>query len=103
MAKKFRALRAAMPPAARERASAQADAMLLEMELQQLRKSRHLTQTELADAMRVAQGAISKIEHRDDMYVSTLREYIRALGGELELVAKFPDAEIKVRHFEPAK
>ena len=51
--------------------------------------------------LNVEQAAISKLENREDMYVSTLREYIRALGGELQLVAKFPDAEIKVHNFEP--
>jgi hypothetical protein len=42
------------------------------------------------------------LERRDDMYLSTLRSYVRALGGELKLVASFPDAEIQVHSFEPA-
>ena len=52
--------------------------------------------------MKVEQAAVSKLERRDDMYVSTLREYVKALGGELRLVASFPDAEIQVHPFEPA-
>ncbi|MCO5120494.1 MAG: helix-turn-helix domain-containing protein [Burkholderiaceae bacterium] len=74
--------------------------MLLEMQLQELRKSRKMTQVEVARAMSVEQAAVSKLERRDDMYLSTLRDYIRALGGELKLVASFPDADIEVHPFE---
>ena len=90
-----------MSPDAQARAAARAEAMLLEMQLQDIRKSRNVTQVQLAQVLNVEQAAISKLENREDMYVSTLREYIRALGGELQLVAKFPDAEIKVHSFEP--
>ena len=101
MAKKFTTLRARMSSEAQARAATRAEAMLLEMPLQDIRKSRNVTQVELAQVLNVKQAAISKLENREDMYVSTLREYIRALGGELQLVAKFPDAEIKVHNFEP--
>ncbi len=53
--------------------------------------------------MNVEQAAISKLEHRDDMYVSTQREYVKALGGELKPVASFPDADIQVHPFEPVR
>ena len=99
MSKKFSQLQAAMSPEAQSRSAARAEAMLLEMQLQQLRKSRNVTQTELADLMRIEQGAISKLERRDDMYVSTLREYIKALGGELKLVASFPDTDIQIHPY----
>jgi len=102
MAKKFSELRAQMSPASRSRAAARTEAMLVAMQLQELRRSRGVTQTHVAQAMRVEQATISKLEHRDDMYVSTLREYVRALGGELTLVASFPDAEILVHPFEMA-
>lgn len=102
MAKKFSALRASMSPEAQARAAARAEAMLVEMQLQELRKARKVTQVEVAQAMRVEQAAVSKLEHRDDMYVSTLREYVRALGGELKLVASFPDADIQIHSFELA-
>lgn len=101
MAKKFSTLRARMSSDAQARAAARAEAMLLEMQLQDIRKSRNVTQVELAQVLNVEQAAISKLENREDMYVSTLRAYIHALGGELQLVAKFPDAEIKVHSFEP--
>lgn len=101
MAKKYTTLRARMSSDAQARSAARAEAMLLEMQLQDIRKSRNVTQVELANVLNVEQAAISKLENREDMYVSTLREYIRALGGELQLVAKFPDAEIKVHNFAP--
>ena len=100
MAKKFSALRTKMTPESQARAAARAEAMLLEMQLQELRKSRNVTQTEVAQAMQVEQASVSKLERREDMYVSTLREYIKALGGELKLVASFPDGEIQVHPFE---
>jgi len=100
MAKNFSELRAKMSPEAQARAAARAEAMLMEMQLQELRKARNVTQVEVAKAMSVEQAAVSKLERRDDMYVSTLREYVKALGGELKLVASFPDAEIQVHPFE---
>ena len=103
MANKFSALRARMSPQAQAVSAARAEAMLLEMELQALRKSRQVTQVDLAKAMQVEQAAVSKLEHRDDMYVSTLRSYVQALGGELKLVASFPDGDIALRPFESAR
>ena len=96
MAKKFSELRAHMPASSQARAAARADAFIIEMQLRELRKTRQVTQVELARTLDIEQGSVSKIESRDDMYVSTLREYIKALGGELKLVASFPDVEIQV-------
>jgi hypothetical protein len=53
--------------------------------------------------MNIEQAAISKIEYRDDMYISTLSGYVKALGGELKLVASFPDAAIVIHPFELAR
>jgi hypothetical protein len=44
--------------------------------------------------------SISKLERRADMYISTLRSHIRAMGGELEIVARFPDGEVRISNFE---
>jgi transcriptional regulator with XRE-family HTH domain len=77
--------------------------VLVEMQLSDLRKARTFTQVEMAKAMNIEQAAISKIEHRDDMYISTLSGYVKALGGELKLVASFPDAEIVIHSFELAR
>lgn len=102
MSKKFSELRTKMSPEAQARSAARAEGMILEMRLQELRKSRHVTQVRVAEAMGVEQTAISKLEHRSDMYLSTVYEYIKALGGELKLVASFPegDIEVPVRSFE---
>lgn len=96
MTKKFSELRAKLPPEAQARSAAKAEAILVEMRLQELRKSRAVTQVDVARAMNIEQGAVSKLERREDMYLSTLRDYVRALGGELKLVASFPDVMIQV-------
>ncbi len=100
MAKRFQELRAGMSREAQSRSAARAEAMLLAMQLHSLRKTRNLTQAEVAKTMQVEQASVSKLERRDDMYVSTLRAYVRALGGELKLVASFPDVEIQVHPYE---
>lgn len=92
MAKKFRDLVArTMSPEAQARARQLAQQDLAEMPLQKLRHARGLSQQTLAQAMDTAQSEVSKIEQRADMYVSTVRSYIEALGGKLELVATFAD------------
>lgn len=70
------------------------------LSLDQLREARNLTQTKLARALKVNQGAVSKMEKRADMYVSTLRGYLRAMGAELEIRAIFPDGEVLIEQFE---
>jgi transcriptional regulator with XRE-family HTH domain len=92
-----------MSPQAQARSAARAAAMLVDMQLRELRKARNVTQVEVAMAMDIEQASVSKIERREDMYVSTLREYVKALGGELKLVASFPDAQIQVRPFKVAR
>ncbi len=62
--------------------------------LHEVREARRLTQTELAAALDVTQANISRIERQDDLYLSTLEEYVAALGGRLELHAVFPDQVI---------
>ena len=99
MAKKFTELEATMSPQSRERSDALYKNMLAEMPLNELRQARALSQVKLAETLHVNQAAVSKIERRTDMYISTLRAYIRAMGGELEIVAKFPDGEVKIANF----
>ena len=102
MANKFSTLRARMSFDAQARSSAHTEAMLLEMGLQELRKSRHMTQVELASLLKIDQAAVSKTESHPDRYVRTLRDDIRAMGGDLQLVAVFPDAEVKLNGIELA-
>ena len=100
MGKKFRDLRAAMPPERQKRAHQRAQEMLAEMPLRELRRARHLTQEALAKTLRSKQAVVSKLERRADMYVSSLRSYVEAMGGELEIVARFPDGAVRIRQFE---
>ena len=99
MAKKFAGLRAQMSPESRARAEAKAQAMLAEMPLNELRQARGLSQKMLAEVLHVQQPSIAKIEKRTDMYISTLRSHIEAMGGELEVVARFPDGAVKISNF----
>ncbi|BAO84055.1 MAG: helix-turn-helix domain-containing protein [Betaproteobacteria bacterium] len=99
MANKFADLRAQMTSEARARVQAKAQAMLAEMPLNELRQARGLSQKMLAEVLHVQQPAVAKIEKRTDMYISTLRSHIEAMGGELEVVARFPDGAVKISNF----
>jgi len=99
MTKKFSNLRQKMTPAARAKSQAKARAMLKELPLYELRKARGLSQQELAEILHVKQPAIAKIEKRTDMYLSTLRNHIQALGGQLEVIARFPEGEVFIESF----
>lgn len=99
MAKKYSELRATMSPESRARAEAKAKAMMAEMPLQELRQARGLSQKMLADLLHVQQPSIAKLEKRTDMYISTLRSHIQAMGGELDVIARFPDGAVKITNF----
>ncbi|WP_428488483.1 helix-turn-helix domain-containing protein [Rhodopila sp.] len=62
-----------------------------EMTLRDLRKAHELTQTRMAEALRISQDGVSRIEKRSDFLLSTLRSYVEAMGGQLRLTAEFPD------------
>jgi DNA-binding Xre family transcriptional regulator len=59
--------------------------------LAELRQTRHVTQVQLAERLGISQGNVSRLEGRGDVYLSTLRNYIEALGGHLEIAAVFDD------------
>jgi hypothetical protein len=67
-----------------------------EMELQELRKHRKVSQEMLAKAMKVTQASISQTEQRDDVLLSSLQNYVAGLGGELHVIAKFPGETIEL-------
>jgi DNA-binding XRE family transcriptional regulator len=74
--------------------------LLMEVDLiAKLRKDRELTQEELANIMEIRQSAISQIENQEDVLVRTLERYIKALGGELEVRARFPDRVVMLSQF----
>ncbi len=99
MANKFSDLRSRMSPQAQARAGTKAQAMLAEMPLNELRQARGLSQKMLAEVLNVQQPSIAKMEKRTDMYLSTLRSHIEAMGGQLEVVARFPDGAVKISNF----
>ncbi len=100
MAKKFSDLvRSSMSEEAVARARKRAKEIRAEMPLHELRQARGLSQKALAEVLQVEQPAIAKMERRTDMYISTLRSHIEAMGGALEIIAKFPDGEVKIVNF----
>lgn len=99
MTNKFSKLRSRMSPESQGRAEVKAQAMLAEMPLNELRQARGLSQKMLAEVLRVQQPSVAKLEKRTDMYLSTLRSHIEAMGGQLEVVARFPDGVVKIRNF----
>jgi DNA-binding XRE family transcriptional regulator len=99
MTKKFSELRGRMSSESRARAKFKAQAMLAEMPLFELRQARGLSQKTLADILHVQQPSIAKLEKRTDMYLSTLRNHIEAMGGQLDIIARFPDGSVKISNF----
>jgi len=100
MAKPFKELKEKMSPERREKIETEAQAILMNMALQELRKTRHLSQQDLAKILKVNQAALSKMENQADMHISTLRKLLSAMGGNLKLVAEFPDGEVVINQFE---
>lgn len=89
-----------MSVASLARSDAEAARLTGDMVLNELRQARATTQVELAKRLKVRQAAISKLERRAEMYVSTLRDVISALGGELEITARFPEGEVRIKQFD---
>ena len=103
MAKNFKTLRGKMSPARRAANEARTRELLAELPLHDLRKARSLTQATLAATMDRSQGEVSQLERRTDCYISTLRSYIEAMGGELDIVARFQDGSVvKITQFHDA-
>ncbi len=97
--KNFRALTAAMTPEGRARVERKKTELRKEMALYELREARRLTQAALGETLHVDQSAIAKMEKRADMYVSNLRRFVEAMGGELRVVAHFPDGDVVINNF----
>ena len=80
--------------ARRKKVEARADGLIAEeMTLQELRQARKLTQVRMAKALGISQDGVSRLEKRSDLLLSTLRKSVEAMGGNLSLVAEFPDRE----------
>jgi ribosome-binding protein aMBF1 (putative translation factor) len=100
MSKPFKTLRKKMSLPARKAAAAKTKEMLKEMPLRELRQAHQMSQERLAELLLTKQANVSRIERRTDMYISTLRSYIEAMGGKLDIIAKFPDGEVYINQFE---
>jgi transcriptional regulator with XRE-family HTH domain len=91
MARNFRELQAKMDPGRRSDNRQRVREELQRMALDELRSAKRLTQADMAEMLDVPQSSISRIERRADMYLSTLRNYIQAMGGALQIQAIFPE------------
>jgi DNA-binding XRE family transcriptional regulator len=102
MAKNFDELYRKMSAESRARVETRVAATIKNMPLAELRQAHSLTQTRLAEVMEVEQSEVSRIEKRADMYVSTLRSYIEAMGGTLRIEAIFPQGSVEITQFQQA-
>ena len=89
-----------MSPERRARNESAAAKMIDEMALDELREARDLTQEQLARLLRVNQAAVSKMERRADMYITTLQGVVEAMGGRLEIRAVFPNGVVRISQFQ---
>jgi len=96
----FNELFAKMKPEVRERVNARSAELLEAMALADVRKAQEQTQQQLAKTLNVNQAWISRVERQTDMYLSTLRTYVEALGGHLEVTARFGASVVRLSQFE---
>ena len=100
MANSFNTLKNKLSAESKARIDERVKTALAEMPLAELRQARKFTQQQIAETLKIKQASVSKMESQTDMYISTIRKYIEAMGGELEIIAKFPEGSIKVENFE---
>ncbi len=89
-----------MSPDAKAASQKRTGELRREIRLNELRGALGISQEELAELLEKKQAAISRLERRSDMHVSTLRAFVKALGGKLEIIASFPDASYHIKQFE---
>lgn len=95
--RKFSEIRRAVTPERRARIDAIKAGMVAAERLAAIRATIGVTQVELANRLGVSQGNVSEFERRDDLFLSTLRSYVEALGGELEVSAVFPEERFPIK------
>jgi transcriptional regulator with XRE-family HTH domain len=98
--KKWSQIKGRAAPETLEAAARKKEALLASMELNELRLSLGVTQEELAERLGRRQATVSQMERRTDMHISTLKEVVEALGGELVITAHFPDRDVRLDQFE---
>src|ERR1700757_2204487 len=99
----FKELPAASRPESLSPESHHVQESVIAMPLDALRDAKQLTQVQMAQLLKISQGAVSKVERRTDMFVSTLRNYVRAIGGDLEIRAVFPEGDVLIDQFSRVK
>jgi DNA-binding XRE family transcriptional regulator len=97
--RRFTELTRNFTPERKARVAAKMRTFKAQMPLAELRQARERSQKELARTLKVGQPAVAKLEKRADMYVSNLRRYIAALGGSLEITARFPEGVVHITNF----
>lgn len=103
MTKPFKDLLNKMPSERRERIKIKTDILKNEMALGELRQALDLTQEDIANTLGMKQAAISKFEHQSDIYLSTLRKILFAMGADLQVVAHFPDGNVLIDQFKDVR
>jgi hypothetical protein len=99
MPKPFRSLWEKMSPEAQAAAEQKMQAMLAAMPLQELQQARHRAHEHLTTIGQGTPASLAKLERRTDLYISTLRSFIEAMGGALEITAKFPEGVVRISRF----
>lgn len=99
MAKPFKHLTKKMSVTSQAKIKEKTKQMLQDMPLQELRQALHMSQEKLAEILSTKQANISRMERRTDMFISTLRSYIEAMGGKLDIIARFPEGDIHINQF----
>jgi transcriptional regulator with XRE-family HTH domain len=102
MTTKWNDLKHKASPPIRAELKREAHAELERIGFEKLRQARLLTQVAVAERLKIAQGAVSRMEKQSDLLLSTLRQYVGALGGQLELRAVFPDGDFIIETLAPA-
>jgi len=102
MAKNFKELQAKMSAERQLKNAEAATRSLLEMSLQEMRQElAHMSQSDMADALEMTQGYISRVERQGDMLISKLYAYVHALGGTVEIRARLPGhPEVRIKQFQ---
>jgi transcriptional regulator with XRE-family HTH domain len=101
--KQFGELTKAFPDHRRKRIGEKTTVLLEEMTMSELRQALDRTQEDLARDLDISQPAVARMERRRDMYVSNLRRVVEALGGELEIRARFPQGTVKISNLGTAE
>ncbi|MDK9706407.1 MAG: helix-turn-helix domain-containing protein [Desulforhopalus sp.] len=100
MTQSFNMLKERLPAESKNKIEERLNVALQEMLLAELRQAGKFTQRQLAKSLKIKQASVSRMESQTDMYLSTIRKYIEAMGGEFEIVAKFPEGSIRVGKFK---